>query len=57
MDPIKVGAGVLVWKDGQLLLPEKCLEWKWFSPDALPQPLFEPVVSLLKEVALQAPSL
>ena len=29
--------------------PEKCLQWKWFSWNELPSPLFLPVENLLKQ--------
>ena len=29
--------------------PEKCDRWEWFPPDALPSPLFIPIVTFLKE--------
>lgn len=29
--------------------PEKCDRWEWFAPDALPSPLFIPIVTFLKE--------
>ena len=29
----------------ELLEPDKCEGWRWFSLDALPEPLFPPVVS------------
>lgn len=32
----------------QLLEPEKCEEWRWFSWDALPENLFLPIRNLLK---------
>ncbi|WPU96070.1 NUDIX domain-containing protein [Mucilaginibacter sabulilitoris] len=32
--------------------PEKCAEWNWFTPENLPQPLFKPIITLLKEVRL-----
>jgi 8-oxo-dGTP diphosphatase len=25
----------------KVMEPQKCKEWKWFAPDALPEPLFE----------------
>ncbi|WP_213087054.1 nucleotide triphosphate diphosphatase NUDT15 [Chitinophaga agrisoli] len=31
---------------------EKCLEWRWVYPDALPQPLFKPVASLMAQGGL-----
>jgi 8-oxo-dGTP diphosphatase len=31
----------------QLLEPEKCEGWQWFSWDALPEPLFAPLDSLV----------
>lgn len=33
----------------QLLEPEKCLEWKWFDKNNLPENLFLPIKNLLKE--------
>ena len=33
----------------QLLEPEKCIEWKWFDKDKLPEHLFLPIHNLLKE--------
>ncbi len=36
----------------QLKEPNKCLGWEWFSWDNLPEPLFTPIVSLIKKVGL-----
>ena len=33
--------------------PDKCSEWQWFSPQQLPQPLFQPITNYL----LQYPDL
>lgn len=30
----------------RIMEPEKCLEWKWFAWDALPHPLFLPLIHL-----------
>lgn len=35
--------------------PDKCERWDWFDPQALPQPLFAPVRSLLAQGPLAAP--
>ncbi len=36
-----------------LLEPDKCKGWEWFSWDTLPQPLFSPILSLMtKESSL-----
>jgi len=32
----------------KLMEPEKCSEWKWFSWDDLPEPLFLPIVNIIK---------
>jgi 8-oxo-dGTP diphosphatase len=32
----------------ELREPEKCAEWSWFEPKSLPEPLFAPVVSILR---------
>ncbi|MCC2646130.1 MAG: ADP-ribose pyrophosphatase [Rickettsiaceae bacterium] len=32
-----------------VLEPLKCLEWKWFALEALPDPLFLPLVNMLKQ--------
>lgn len=29
--------------------PEKCDRWEWFAPEALPSPLFLPIVTFLKD--------
>jgi 8-oxo-dGTP diphosphatase len=29
--------------------PDKCRGWGWFAWDALPQPLFEPVINLVRQ--------
>ncbi|WP_284972836.1 nucleotide triphosphate diphosphatase NUDT15 [Atlantibacter hermannii] len=34
--------------------PEKCEGWSWFSPDALPSPLFAPLETLIREYGLSA---
>lgn len=34
--------------------PEKCDGWKWFSPDALPSPLFAPLQTLIAQYGLDA---
>lgn len=36
----------------QLLEPHKCEGWQWFHKDHLPDPLFPPIISLLKKVSL-----
>ena len=33
--------------DVELREPHKCERWAWFAPSALPQPLFQPLQSLL----------
>jgi 8-oxo-dGTP diphosphatase len=39
------------WAEGtpEILEKEKCLEWRWADPQNLPQPLFKPIASLLKQ--------
>ncbi len=37
----------------QLLEPDKCEEWQWFSMDALPSPLFPPVVAFFEKYGCQ----
>jgi 8-oxo-dGTP diphosphatase len=32
--------------------PNKCLGWNWFQWEALPQPLFVPIVSLIRKVGI-----
>ena len=32
----------------ELKEPDKCKEWKWFASDALPTPLFLPILNLIK---------
>ncbi len=39
----------------QLLEPEKCEEWRWFSVDALPAPLFPTVISFFEQYPKRAP--
>lgn len=34
--------------------PEKCATWGWFSPLEVPEPLFPPVVSILRSTALSS---
>ncbi len=36
-----------------LLEPSKCEGWAWFDWDALPSPLFPPVVSLIENLGLE----
>jgi len=36
----------------EVLEPEKCTGWQWFSPDALPKPLFAPLETLRQEGGL-----
>lgn len=36
----------------EILEKDKCLEWRWADPRDLPQPLFKPVASLLKQGSL-----
>jgi 8-oxo-dGTP diphosphatase len=36
----------------QLLEPEKCEGWEWFSWDALPNPLFVPIESFIKKIGI-----
>lgn len=38
----------------ELCEPEKCSGWHWFSPDALPQPLFIPLQNLLSQQGSEA---
>lgn len=33
----------------KVMEPNKCLEWKWFSWDELPEPLFLPLVNFIKK--------
>ncbi|PQJ43244.1 ADP-ribose pyrophosphatase [Vibrio campbellii] len=33
----------------QVTEPDKCKQWKWCRPDNLPEPLFLPLINLLKE--------
>ncbi len=33
----------------QIMEPDKCKQWKWCKFDELPQPLFLPLINLLKE--------
>ncbi len=35
--------------DPQVMEPDKCRQWKWCKVDELPEPLFLPLVNLLKE--------
>ncbi|HEY8893317.1 MAG TPA: NUDIX domain-containing protein [Niastella sp.] len=39
------------WTGGtpQVMEANKCLEWRWFSPDELPEPLFTPIAALIKQ--------
>jgi 8-oxo-dGTP diphosphatase len=40
------------WTGGtpQVIEANKCLEWSWFPIDELPEPLFTPIASLLKQM-------
>jgi 8-oxo-dGTP diphosphatase len=33
----------------KIMEPEKCLEWKWFSWQNLPEPLFLPIENLIRQ--------
>ncbi|NWO56436.1 nucleotide triphosphate diphosphatase NUDT15 [Chromohalobacter israelensis] len=33
----------------QFIEPDKCMQWKWFELDKLPEPLFLPLANFLKE--------
>ncbi|SFD27379.1 nucleotide triphosphate diphosphatase NUDT15 [Pseudoalteromonas denitrificans] len=35
--------------EAQVREPNKCKQWQWFNFNALPQPLFLPLINLLKE--------
>lgn len=35
--------------EAQVLEPNKCVEWHWFSPHELPTPLFLPIQHLLEQ--------
>ncbi|MBE0367576.1 nucleotide triphosphate diphosphatase NUDT15 [Pseudoalteromonas aurantia] len=35
--------------EAHIMEPTKCLRWQWFDMDILPEPLFLPLVNLLKE--------
>ncbi|MBQ4863009.1 NUDIX domain-containing protein [Pseudoalteromonas sp. MMG013] len=35
--------------EAHIMEPTKCLRWQWFDIDTLPEPLFLPLVNLLKE--------
>lgn len=37
----------------QLLEPHKCEGWQWFELNALPSPLFPPIVSLIKKIGIE----
>ncbi|MBQ4837311.1 nucleotide triphosphate diphosphatase NUDT15 [Pseudoalteromonas luteoviolacea] len=37
--------------DAKVLEPNKCKQWRWFSLDELPKPLFIPMANFLKEQA------
>ncbi|MCO7187019.1 MULTISPECIES: NUDIX hydrolase [unclassified Pseudoalteromonas] len=41
--------GECVNGEPQLLEPGKCLQWRWFSPDSLPEPLFLSLQNLLRD--------
>ena len=36
--------------EAEVLEPEKCQTWQWFAYDDLPQPLFQPINNLLKQI-------
>jgi len=40
------------WKDGvpEILEPEKCDSWEWFTLDNLPSPLFLPFINIDKKI-------
>lgn len=37
----------------ELLEPEKCEGWQWFSIDSLPEPLFSPLQTLIDQYSLE----
>ena len=42
------------WSDRnrlKLMEPQKCEEWKWFSLDSLPSPLFSPLAQILRDTS------
>lgn len=41
--------------NGEILLmePEKCEEWIWFDWNALPEPLFSPISSLIEKIGFE----
>ena len=43
-------AQVLPDAKAAVLEPDKCEEWKWFYMDALPYPLFEPLIDLFEVI-------
>jgi 8-oxo-dGTP diphosphatase len=32
----------------EIMEPEKCMKWNWFSWEGLPNPLFTPIINLIK---------
>ena len=38
----------------QILEPHRCAAWRWFDPEELPEPLFDPFVAILLAQDLEA---
>ncbi len=46
---VTIFMSALTTDDPEVREPDKMIEWGWFSWDALPEPLFLPIVNLMRD--------